>query len=251
MTQGATAVEEYARALPADSERVRFWTAVETLRAYRPFYAGQRVLDYGCSWGTSAVALIMNGGAHVVGIEPELRRVTAGHAMLSIAGLDDRIELHHTPVTHALDFPDGAFGFVLANAVLEHIPTSTRQAHIRELWRLTAQGGYLLINETPNVYYPKDVHTTQGLWFNQFLPEDMAYRRAVRHKRFGQQGETRENWKESGWRGLGWYELVRSIRGWTLIPETSRLRHRVFTMLGLPASLFDPYPTWLLRKDPE
>jgi hypothetical protein len=108
-----------------------------------------------------------------------------------------------------------------------------------------APGGHLMISETPNQYFPKDVHTT-SLWFNHWLPRDLAHRRAVRRGRFDR---SRVDWNSSGWRGLGFFELVRPIGGYRLIPEKSRLRHRILTMIGLPASLLDPGPIWILQKN--
>jgi hypothetical protein len=108
-----------------------------------------------------------------------------------------------------------------------------------------APGGHLMISETPNQYFPKDVHTT-SLWFNHWLPRGLAHRRAVRRGRFDR---SRVDWNSSGWRGLGFFELVRPIGGYRLIPEKSRLRHRILTMIGLPASLLDPGPIWILQKN--
>jgi hypothetical protein len=49
---------------------------------------------------------------------------------------------------------------------------------------------------------------------------------------------------------MGYYEMARAVPGpFTLLPEQSRVRHRVLSALRLPASLFDPYPTWVLQKD--
>jgi hypothetical protein len=42
--------------------------------------------------------------------------------------------------------------------------------------------------------------------------------------------------------------LTGPIGGFTLIPERANRRHRVFTRLGIPASIIDPYPLWILRK---
>lgn len=246
--------------LPDATERGRYDTALETLRPYRHLFMGKRVLDYGCSWGTSAVAMLELGAASVIGVEPDRERVDQGNAWLQAAGLVE-IDLRWVADTTRL-VPIGGwsvlsggqsgftmgfprYDFVLANAVFEHIPQSVRQAHIIELWRVVVPGGVLLINETPNNYWPREDHTTDGLWFNHWLPEGLAYNRAVCRGRYH---GSREEWKGSGWRGLGWYELVRNLKGWRLVPETSRLRHRVLTAIGLPASLLDPYPTWVLRK---
>ena len=79
-----------------------------------------------------------------------------------------------------------------------------------------------------------------------WLPREVARRYAVARGRFRPDGE----WSSSGWRGLGYRELVRALGGpYTLVPERTRPRHRLLSALRLPASLLDPYPTWILRKD--
>jgi SAM-dependent methyltransferase len=162
---------------------------------------------------------------------------------LEKVGFSDRARLYHFSDTSCLPFKDDEFDFILANAVLEHIP-QPRESYIRELWRILAKGGHMIINETPNKYFPKEMHTT-GLWFNHWLPRDAAHRRAVRLGRFDPQ---RLDWSSSGWRGLGYFELISALGNYQLIPENSRFRHRLLTSIGFPASLFDPYPSWVLKK---
>jgi SAM-dependent methyltransferase len=148
------------------------------------------------------------------------------------------------PETHRLDFPAGHFDVVVANAVIEHIP-QPRQEHIREIWRVLRPGGTLFINETPNKYLPWDYHTTGGLWFVPWLPSGVARRYAIWRGRY----KPGEDWAHSGWRGLGYYELTRAIPGrFRVEHERSRVRHRVFRKLRLPAGLIDPYPTYVIRK---
>ena len=61
----------------------------------------------------------------------------------------------------------------------------------------------------------------------------------------------RTDWESSGWRGMGFWEFIRGLAGdFDGIPERSRLRHRLLRWLGLPASLLDPYPTYLVLKLP-
>ena len=230
--------------LPSDTERWRYENLLLTLTAWRALFSGRRVLDYGASWGISAVALINAGAREVVGVEPDLARVEKGRTLVREAAPGANISLVHTPDTAALAFADGEFGFVLTNGVLEHIP-QPRDVYIRELWRLVASGGHLMVTETPNSYWPKDTHTT-GLWFNHWLPREVAYRRAVRRGRFR---ATRDDWATSGWRGMGYRELVRPITGYRLVSDNTRLRHRLLATIGLPASLVDPDPIWILRKE--
>jgi hypothetical protein len=112
------------------------------------------------------------------------------------------------------------------------------------VWRVLRPGGHLMLAETPNKYFPKEGHTT-GLWFNHWLPREFAHRRAVRRGRFD---PNRTDWESSGWRGLGYFELVKPISGYRLIPERTRHRHRLLSMLGIPPSLIDPGPIWVLQK---
>ncbi len=229
--------------LPSEIERARYRTLVETLVERQALFAGARVLDFGASWGTSAVALMTVGAGEVVGVEPSASRIEEGRDLIAKVLPAAKVSLLHTPDTATLPFADSEFPFILANGVLEHIP-QPRQPYIRELWRVLAPGGYLMISETPNKYFPKDVHTTD-LWFNHWLPRELAHRRAVRRRRFD---VSRTDWNSSGWRGLGYFELVRSLRGYRLVPEHTRLRHRLLAMLGLPASIIDPGPVWVFEK---
>lgn len=222
--------------------RERYATLLVTLWAFRPLLDGKRVLDFGASSGLSMVALVESGARYVVGVEPDLARVERGRLLLKERGLDDRTELHHVPDTTHLPLADGSVEVVMANAVLEHVP-QPRGPYIRELWRVLAPGGYLIVNETPNKYLPRDYHTTR-LWFVNWLPRKVAFWYAVWRGRFKSTGD----WDHSGWRGLGFYELTAHLRDFVYLPEASRLRHRLLTRVGLPASLIDPYPTLVFRK---
>jgi SAM-dependent methyltransferase len=169
--------------------------------------------------------------------------VLCGNEYLGRIGVWGKATLHHTPDTSKLPFTSASMDLVIANAVFEHIP-QPRDAYLRECWRLLRPGGHLIINETPNKYVPLEMHTTK-LWFNHWLPSSWAFARAKRRGRY--KGDWAK-WPSSGWRGCGYWELRRCLPGATLVPEKSRLRHRVLTRLGLPASLIDPYPCWVWRK---
>lgn len=229
--------------LPSETERARYRTLLEALAGRQALFSGRRVLDFGASWGTSAVALAHLGAAEVVGVEPNLSRIEQGRTLIARATPEAKVSLVHTPDTAALPFVDGEFVFILANGVLEHIP-QPRHRYLRELWRVLSPGGHLMISETPNKYFPKEVHTT-SLWFNHWLPCGLAHRRAVRRGRFS---ASRTDWDSSGWRGLGYFELVRPLDGYRLISERTKLRHRILSRLGIPASLIDPGPIWVFQK---
>jgi ubiquinone/menaquinone biosynthesis C-methylase UbiE len=228
----------------------RYHTMLEELRPLAHLFRDKTALDFGSSSGSSACALVTLGAGQVDGVEPVAASVREGLRIVNERGFDHQIFLQHLEDTSHLPFAAEQFDFVLAQAVFEHIP-QPRDAYLRELWRVLKPGGHLLIAETPNKYWPKEIHTTD-LWFNHWLPERMAYKRAVRAGRSGNgwPGEYKkpDNWPSSGWRGMGYFEMVRPLDNYVLIPERTRPRHRVFSALGIPASIIDPYPKWLLRK---
>jgi len=231
----------HVRGNPVEQERYR--SLKVTLHPLRPHFSGKRVLDFGASYGLSACALVELGAASVVGVEPEASRVTRGREIIAALGLSDRISLQHAEDTRHLDVPDEAFEAVLANAVFEHIP-QPRRDHVREVWRVLASGGVLIVNETPNKYLPWDFHTT-SLPFLNWLPKPLARVVAVGTGRF----RADQDWDHSGWRGLGYYEFVRAIPGpYRMTHEQTRARHRLFRALKVPTSLLDPYPTYIVTK---
>lgn len=219
-------------------ERSRYDHAREAFEPLSHLIAGRSVLDFGASSGLSMIALLSVGARSVTGVEPDDQRVRQGLAMPTVP----HAHLLRVRDTRRLPFADESFDVVSANAVLEHIP-QPRDRYIEEIWRCVKQGGHLIVNETPNKWFPKEIHTT-GLWWNHYLPKELAYRRAVRHGWKRGRGE----WARSGWRGLSYTELVRPLTGYKLIQERTRLRHRILAAFGLPAGILDPYPVWILQK---
>lgn len=233
--------EAFLAELEDPSERSRLGTAVEVLTYWQSLIEGD-VLDFGASWGTSMVAVAPYAD-RVIGVEPELERVEKGRELLSRLPPSPPMQLLHIEDTTSLPFADESFDLVYVNAVFEHIP-QPRDAHIRETWRLVRPGGHMLVTGTPNKYLPKDVHTT-GLWWVPWLPSRIAERYARWRDAFAENGDA---WQASGWRGLGYGELVAPLERYEPIFLRTRPRHRVLDALGLPPLLLDPYLEIALRK---
>lgn len=224
-------------------ERSRYVLLKQTLEDFRDLLVDRCVLDFGASSGLSMCALLEVGASRVVGVEPDDKRVCRGIRILRDLGLSERALLLHSAYAPQLPFLDCSFEAVLANAVLEHIPPP-RALFICELWRVLVPGGHLIINESPNKYLPVDFHTT-GLWFVPWMPRRLARRYAIWRGRFRNDAD----WAVSGWRGVGYYEITKSLGGrYRLVPEKSRPRHRAIARLGLPPSLLDPYPLLVFQK---
>lgn len=231
----------YLKGEPKEYER--FLTLRHTLEGVKTLLSDRYILDFGASYGLSACAYLEAGASRVVGVEPDAGRVERGIGIIRELGLSDRIVLRHTSSTDRLPFPDASFDVVIANAVLEHIP-SPRAPYIQEMWRVLVPSGHLIINETPNKYLPIDFHTTGGLWFVPWLPKKVARSYAILRGRFASD----KDWDHSGWRGVGYYEITKVLGDYRAVPEMSRRRHRFLAKLHLPASLLDPYPQLIFEK---
>jgi len=233
------------RYIEDDTQTRRYRNAVAMLAPLVPYLRGQ-VLDFGASRGLSMLALAEIGVSDTTGIEPNAIRVATGKRILAAAGMNpDR--LAHVADTGHLPFAAEAFDAVLALAVFEHIP-QPRAKYIREVWRVLRPGGYLLIAETPNKYYPVEVHTT-GLPLIHWLPSRLAHRIALRFGRNREWYATREKWACSGWRGMGFHELTAALDGpWQWLHDDTRPRHRRLRALGFFPGLIDPYPVYVLQK---
>lgn len=193
----------------------------------------------------SAAIAVELGARSVAGVDQLTFMMAGGSDLLKVTGYDKSVSLQHVEDTRALPFADRSFGAVLCNAVFEHIP-QPRAEYVREVWRVLEVNGTLIINETPNKYLPADFHTLH-LPLTNWLPSSLAHWIGVKSGRFG---ATRTDWQYSGWRGAGYYELVNALPkgSYRVIPELSKTRQRMLNAIGLPSTLFDPYPLLLIEK---
>ena len=98
------------------------------------------VLDVGCGTGTGMVPYV-EAGCTVVGVdvsEAMLARARERHGAT--------VDLHLTD-GDTLPFEDGRFDLVTMSMVLHEIPAAERADVLREMTRVTAPGGRLLITE--------------------------------------------------------------------------------------------------------
>lgn len=127
---------------------------------------GARVLEFGCNVGASAI-LFSHLGARVSATDIaaswiELARLNA--ARYGITG----IAFTHVPDSRRLPFCDGRFDLIACNSVLEYIADEELSAVQRELDRVLAPGGLILLTGTSNRLWPREVHS--GHWFVNYLP---------------------------------------------------------------------------------
>jgi len=151
------------------------------LFAYFPpeYYAGKRMLDFGCGTGASTFALArMLPQTQLVGIELDAERIETANRIKSCRGLSN-VEFQCSPAGDQLPPGTRDFDFVMLSAVYEHLLPGERQTLMPLLWQAMKPGGVILVNQTPYRYSPYEAHST-GLWFINYLP-DKAEHWVVRH----------------------------------------------------------------------
>lgn len=127
---------------------------------------GLPVLEFGCNVGASAI-LFAGLGARVCATDIAADWVTLARLNAARHGVDG-IDFLHVPDSRRLPFADGQFQLIACNSVLEYVAASEQGAVQRELDRVLAPGGAILLTGTSNRLWPREAHT--GRWFINYLP---------------------------------------------------------------------------------
>lgn len=131
--------------------------------------APQRVLDWGAGWGQMTQRIRARG----VTCEPYDYWPDAPDGVDAHEGFED-IQVRHTTEPVALPYGDGEFDLVLSCGVLEHV--SDPAGSLRELFRVTAPGGRLLIYNLPNRFsYLERIARHTGHYYHGALEHDQVY----------------------------------------------------------------------------
>jgi SAM-dependent methyltransferase len=183
----AVCVKEYAR--PASYDENYYARGFDEIKKFLRIFDGQvefrgkSVLDIGCGHGSACVHLAINGAEHVVGIDPDHRRVELGRRRLAedYPELVGRVEL---VVGHDLSAVEGRrFDLIISKDTFEHIPepvtyTSRLKQHLTD-------GGLVAIGFGPlfrSLYGGHISYMTRLPWAHLLFPESviMAERRRFR-----------------------------------------------------------------------
>ncbi|PQO93982.1 class I SAM-dependent methyltransferase [Massilia phosphatilytica] len=207
---------------------------------------GMHVLEFGCNVGASAI-LFAALGARVTAIDiapdvVELARLNAHRYGL------DAIDFLHVGDTRRLPFADGAFQLVSCNSVLEYVPASMLSAVQREIDRVLAPDGTILVTGTSNRMSPREVHSHR--WLVNYLPRslDPAGKHVQRGiwpaaARFGF-GRHYDNLDHAGDDGL----FARSRRAMGMPPAKVAILQAAARLLGTSPGLLSPSIFCVLRK---
>jgi len=133
---------------------------------------GDRILDLGCGRG-EVVAHLIRDGYEVIGID------YSGDALHLSRELLEREDL---PVHLArcdaarLPFADGSFDRILMGDVIEHLEWEHGEAALREIGRILAPGGTVLVHTAPNLWFVRLVLPIVRLLLKFFGQRDLVKR---------------------------------------------------------------------------
>lgn len=211
---------------------------------------GKRVLEFGCHLAGTAIVLAALG-AEVTGIDVHDAYIELARLNAERHGLGGHVRVEHVPDTTRLPFPDRAFDVVSCNSVLEYVPAEILAAVQREIDRVLAPGGLVIILGTSNRLWPKELHSSR--WLVNYVP------RQLQERVVGQRVESVSPWRLR--RGFpGYTDLALRDQGQVLLELKERmgvrgLRRRilgaanqVLLPLGAHVGFVSPTITLLLQK---
>lgn len=163
-------------------------------------FRNKRILDFGCGAGASTMVLCrMFPFTEIVAIELEDRLLSIARLRTKHYGFD-KITLLLSQSANELPKDIGEFDYIILNAVFEHLLPHQRKSLLPGMWNLLKPNGILFVTETPNRYFPIELHTT-GLPLINYLPKKVAL--------FYARNFSKRNLKNDSWESL----LRKGIRG--------------------------------------
>jgi SAM-dependent methyltransferase len=208
------------------------------------------VLEFGCHLGASAIVLAALG-AEVTAIDVDESYVELARLNAERYGFADRIRVLHVPDTSRMPFPEAAFDVISCNSVLEYVPPEVLPAVQRDIDRVLAPGGTLIILGTSNRLWPLEAHSNR--WMVSYVPR--RWQRLV----VGQRVESCTPWElRAGFPGYA--DLGLQDGGRLLLELKARMgaagrrlailraANRLLVPLGAHVGFVSPTVTLLLQK---
>ena len=144
------------------------WRTLRHILRELPLDGAQtRVLEFGCSVGAGALTAAKLG-MQVTALDIDSTLLEIAFLNACRYGLADRIVFRHVPDTRNLPFENESFDLVICCSVLEYVTPRLLAAVQREIDRVTAINGIILVTATSNRLSPWEVHSR--LWLLNYLP---------------------------------------------------------------------------------
>jgi ubiquinone/menaquinone biosynthesis C-methylase UbiE len=114
-----------------------------TLAAAAPC-AGSRLVDVGCGTGELVISAAQLGTISATGIDATPAMIALARQRARESGSRARFEV---AAAEELPFADGALDIVTSSYFFHHLPSEVKRLALREMWRVLAPGGRLVITD--------------------------------------------------------------------------------------------------------
>lgn len=194
-----------------DPEFVQKFLKNDLLAYFSPKdFEGKKILDFGCGTGASIVLLSkMFPQAEFTGVELVSSALSVARKRAEFYNLSN-VSFYQSPDGSELPKEVGEYDFVILSAVYEHLLPNERKVILPKLWNTIREGGYLFINQTPNIIFPFELHTTMLPLIN-YMPDRIAFKMAHRFSKRTTSNETWEELLRKGIRGATEGEILRLL----------------------------------------
>ena len=190
-------------------------------------FENKTILEFGCGGGASTHILArMFPDSRITGVELVESALTVARARAGAFNLKN-VSFLQSPSGDALPENLGTYDFVILSAVYEHLLPHERRKILPELWEKVRAGGHLFINQTPNILFPFELHTTMLPLIN-YVPDSLALKITRRFSKRTPPTDTWEQLLRKGIRGATEREISGHLKNAEMLePDKDGLRDRI------------------------
>lgn len=136
------------------------------ITSYARTMKGQRVLEFGCNYGATAIVL-SHLGMDVVAVDTQESLIAAARLNSRRYGAE-HIDFLRVSEREPLPFNDSEFDLITCNSVLEYVDPNVLGQRLWDFDRLLRPGGTLLVMGTSNRLAFREIHSRR--YFVNYLP---------------------------------------------------------------------------------